>query len=98
MLHLLPVPTRRPRHTITETPPVERALRRLRALQPEAPIDLKELVILGAEVKAARLADDDDVSARQRQRIERFLARRHGDGVDAEAGLALHESGWVRRA
>jgi hypothetical protein len=56
------VPTTRPRHTITETPPVHEALDQLRAQMREAPvwpredrIDFAELVILGAQAKAERL-------------------------------------------
>ena len=88
------MPTRRPRHTVTETPPVERALRRLRTLQPGA-IDFKELVILGAHEKAARLERGGDGTDRS-SRIEDFLALRASERLDAGAGLALHESGWTR--
>ena len=89
------MPTRRPRHTITETPPVERALRRLRALRSGAQIDFKELVILGAEEKAARLQRDGEGAQRHETLIEEFLALRADDRIDAAAGLALHESGWA---
>ena len=90
------MPTRRPRHTITETPPVERALRRLRALRSGSRVDFKELVILGAEEKAARLEREGDGSQRHEALIEEFLALRADDRLDAAAGLALHEDGWAR--
>lgn len=91
------MPTKRLRHTVTETPPVERVLRRLRRAQPDERIDFKELVILGAEVKLERVergaGRDTD---RRDNRVNSFLALRAGDCMDVAAGLALHESGWVR--
>lgn len=90
------IPTSHPRHTITETPPVARELRRLRALTPGVRIDLKELVILGAREKAARLESDAEQTMSPDPTLEEFLALRHGDQIDAEAGLALHERGWSR--
>lgn len=91
------MPTRRQRHTITETPRVERALRRLRGLEPGGRIDFKELVILGAEAKAARLERTAGPGTDHRGAlVEEFLALRADDRVDAAAGLELHESGWAR--
>jgi hypothetical protein len=91
------MPTSRARHTFTETPPVERALRRLRSIEPGARIDFKELVILGAQAKTAQLerAGGGDTE-RRRALVEEFLALRASHGLDADAGLALHESGWAR--
>jgi hypothetical protein len=90
------MPTRRPRHTITETVPVELALRRLRVLAPADGIDLKELVILGAHQKADDLERNGDSRERRERELEAFLALRAADGIDAEAGLTLHEDGWAR--
>ena len=57
---LYSVPTTRPRHTITETEPVQEALDELRSKLGEgARIDFAELVTLGAEVKARGLAAED---------------------------------------
>lgn len=54
------MPTTRPRHTITETPPVQAALDELRAKLGEGErIDFAELVTLGAEVKARQMATED---------------------------------------
>jgi hypothetical protein len=51
------VPTTRPRHMITETPPVKEALDHLREkLRPDEKVDFGELVVLGAELKARRLS------------------------------------------
>jgi hypothetical protein len=91
------MPTRRPRHTITETPPVEQALRPLRTLQPERRIDFKELVILGAQTKAGQIEPEGgDPDQRHRALVEKFLELRADDQIDVAAGLALHDSGWAR--
>lgn len=89
------IPTRRPRHTITETAPVERELRRLRRVSPDSRIDFKELVILGARVKAAELERNPPGARPREELIERFLEMRASQEIDADAGLALHESGWT---
>jgi hypothetical protein len=52
------MPTTRPRHTITETPPVHEALDELRSKLNGDRIDFAELVILGARAKARQLPDD----------------------------------------
>ena len=49
------MPTTRPRHTVTETPPVQEALDELRTETGDAPIDFAELVILGAQAKTRRM-------------------------------------------
>lgn len=93
------MPTDRLRHTFTETPPVERALRPLRTLLHNRRIDFKELVILGAQEKAARLErENGDVEQSRRELVEEFLAMRDGDGVDAKVALAIHERGWAADA
>lgn len=53
------VPTTRPRHTITENPPVQAAL--------------DELVTLGAEVKARRMATEDAAAATARRRLAEMI-------------------------
>ena len=90
------MPTRLPRHTITETPPVERALRRLRQLRPGQQIDFKELIVLGAREKASQLEAEAGTARQGRAPIEEFLSLRANAGLDPDAGLSLHESGWVR--
>jgi hypothetical protein len=54
------MPTTRPRHTITETPPVQAALDRLRAQMGSEKIDYAELLVLGAEEKARRVERDSE--------------------------------------
>jgi hypothetical protein len=54
------MPTTRPRHTITETPPVQEALDELRAKLGEGErIDFAELVELGARAKARRMRTEN---------------------------------------
>ena len=64
------MPTTRPRHTITETPPVQEALDELRSKLGEGErVDFAELVTLGAEVKARRLDIDDVANRAARKRV-----------------------------
>jgi hypothetical protein len=88
------MPTRRKRHTVTETDPVEQALAPLRA--EGVHVDFTELVIRGAQAKLdeQRAARDDD--ARRRARREQFLTRtRSAAGFDLEAATSVREHGWV---
>lgn len=50
------MPTKRPRHGITETPLVQAALDELRKELRDQRLDLGELVVLGAREKLLRLA------------------------------------------
>jgi hypothetical protein len=85
------VPTTRPRHTITETPPVQAALDELRARLGEGErIDFAELLTLGAEVKARRMATEDAAAATARRRLAEMI--RTGSfryAVDVEAPTRL---------
>jgi len=49
------MPTTRPRHTITETPPVQEALDGLRAQMGTQKLDFAELVMLGVRAKRWQL-------------------------------------------
>jgi hypothetical protein len=64
------MPTTRPRHTITETPPVEEALNRLREQMGSQKVDMAELVMLGAEQKRRQLERDN---ADANEAIERLV-------------------------
>jgi hypothetical protein len=71
------VPTTRPRHTITETPPVQEALEELRSKLGEGErIDFGELVALGARVKARRLRSDDAAAQAARKRLADMIRTR----------------------
>lgn len=71
------VPTTRPRHTITETPPVQEALDELRAKLGEGErIDFAELVALGARAKARRLRADERVTTEALKRLAEMVRTR----------------------
>lgn len=68
------MPTTRPRHTITETPPVQAALDELRAkLDKGERIDFAELVTLGAEVKVRRMVTENAATATARGRLAEMI-------------------------
>lgn len=91
------VPTTRPRHTITETPPVQAALNELRAKLGEGErIDFAELVTLGAEVKVRRVATEDAATATARRRLAEMI--RTGSfryAVDVEAADEVKHLGLI---
>ena len=71
------MPTTRPRHTITETPPVQEALDELRArLGDGERIDFAELVELGARAKARRLSADEQATATALKRLAEMVRTR----------------------
>jgi serine/threonine protein kinase HipA of HipAB toxin-antitoxin module len=71
------VPTTRPRHTITETPPVQEALDELRAKLGEGErIDFAELVALGARAKARRLRAGERQTAEALKRLAEMVRTR----------------------
>jgi hypothetical protein len=90
------VPTTRPRHTITETPPVQEALDELRSNLGEGErIDFAELVALGARVKARRMRQESVRARAARGRlIDEVL---HGEGpVDLRAAEEVKHIGlWA---
>lgn len=63
------MPTARPRHTITETPPVQEALDRLRAELGSKRVDYAELLVLGAREKRRQLHRDSDAARAARERL-----------------------------
>jgi hypothetical protein len=79
------MPTTRPRHTITETPPVQEALDELRSKLPKgAKIDYSELLRLGAQVKASRLSAEDAAATAARKRLVEMI-RTRSIPVDVDA-------------
>jgi hypothetical protein len=91
-----PVPTRHPRHSVTETPPVREALDALR-LRGER-VRMGDLVIRGARERLRELeAERDDEAERaelRRQLVERL---RTGEGIDVDAAYEVREHGWIHR-
>ena len=65
------MPTKRKRHMITETAEIETALEPLRAQG--LPISFPELVVRGAEAKAAEIRESEADEERRREARERFL-------------------------
>jgi hypothetical protein len=88
------VPTTRPRHSITETPPVQEALNALRAAQGSDRIDFSELTVLGAQEKLRRLERDSDAARAARERLAEMI--RTGEiPVDIEAADEVKRLGLV---
>jgi predicted nucleic acid-binding protein len=83
------VPTKRRRHAITETPPVQAALDELRNALGEDKIELGELVVLGVDAKLAEL--------RAERAGETALRRRLGDRIRSrELPVSLEAAVEVR--
>lgn len=88
------MPTRHPRHSITETPPVREALDSLRRRGERVKLD--DLVIRGArdrlrEIEVGRVVEVEKAQLR-RELIEQL---RTGDGLDAAAAYEVREGGWT---
>jgi hypothetical protein len=67
------MPTTRPRHTITETPPVQEALDRLREQTGSQKLDFAELVMLGAQAKRRELEREDEAVLGAQERLVRYI-------------------------
>ncbi len=89
------VPTKRRRHAITETPPVQAVLDELRHELGGDRIELSELVVLGAAAKLASIRGqrDTDTSLR-RQLADRIRSR--SLRVDVHAAEHVRRTGWTR--
>jgi hypothetical protein len=89
------VPTRRRRHAVTETEPVQAALDELRRELGTDRVELGELVMLGAAVKVAELRAQREGDARLRRRLaDRVRARE--PVADQDAADRVRASGWAR--
>jgi hypothetical protein len=88
------MPTTRPRHTITETPPVQEALDELRAKLGEQPIDFSELIVLGARAKARRLPDDTEEARKARAELAEMILTRSVP-VDLRAAEEVKHLGLI---
>ena len=86
------MPTKRPRHTITETPPVEEALDELRAELDDEGIDFAELVIVGARTKVSELRGGGPAAQRSRARLA-AMVRDRSLPLDVEAADAAKRHG-----
>jgi hypothetical protein len=94
---LVPVPTVRPRHTITETPPVQEALDELRARLNGERIDFAELLVLGARAKARRLPEggDSEKARRARGELAEWIRNGNPDMVDIAAAEEVKHLGLI---
>jgi hypothetical protein len=89
------VPTKRRRHAITETPPVQAALDELRAALGDDRVEMGELVILGAQEKLARVrAEQDEAAALRRRLADRIRSR--DIPADRAAAEQVRRAGWAR--
>jgi len=89
------VPTRRRRHAVTETPPVQAALDELREALGDDRVEMGELVILGAREKLARVrAERDDTVALRRSLADRI--RRRDIPADRAAADEVRRAGSAR--
>jgi hypothetical protein len=89
------MPTTKPRHTITETPPVQAALEELRSKMHGERIDFSELVILGARVKARRLPNHSEEARRARQELAEWISEGSGPAVDLAAADEVKHLGQL---
>jgi hypothetical protein len=91
---LTAMPTRYPRHSITETPPVHEALSELRRRGER--VRLGELVILGARERLRELQAQRDEETRKLELRRQLVQQlRTGEGLDAAAAYEVREHGWT---
>jgi hypothetical protein len=89
------MPTKRRRHALTETPPVQAALDELRQELGTERVELGELVVLGTRVKLAAIrAARTDAAERRARLADRVRARQIG--VDVDAADEVRSRGWAR--
>lgn len=89
------MPTKRRRHAVTETPPVQKALDELRRELGSDRVQLSELVVLGAQEKLARLRAEDARAVELRQDLAARIRARDLP-VSSEAADEVRRSGWAR--
>ncbi len=89
------MPTTRPRHTITETPPVHEALDELRAKLNGDPIDMAELVILGARAKLRRLPNQSAKARKARKELADWIRNGNPGMVDIAAAKEVKHLGLI---
>lgn len=91
------MPTTLPRHTITETPPVQEALDELRSKLNGERIDYAELVMLGARAKARRLPNggDTEKARRAREELAEWIVKGNGPKLDIAAAEEVKHLGLI---
>lgn len=89
------MPTKRRRHAVTETPPVQAVLDELREVLGDERLEMGELVILGAREKLARLRTERNETAALRHRLADRVRRRDVP-ADSTAAVEVRRTGWAR--
>jgi hypothetical protein len=89
------MPTKRRRHAITETPPVQAALDELRQELGDESVELGELVVLGAGVKLEAIRSERAGGAAGRRRLADRV-RSRATAADVAAADEVRSSGWAR--
>ncbi len=89
------MPTAHPRHTITETAPVQEALDELRARLHGERIDFAELVILGARAKVRRLPDHCHEALTARKQLAEWILTGSGPKMDVAAADEVKRLGLI---
>lgn len=92
---LTSVPTKHPRHAVTETPEVKAVLDELRTELGDHRLAFGELVVLGAQEKLARLRSETETRVAARRRLTRRIAGGNL-GIDREAAESVRRTGWTR--
>jgi endonuclease/exonuclease/phosphatase (EEP) superfamily protein YafD len=89
------MPTRYRRVSVTLTPPLEEARRRLRDRGVD--VSVGELALAGAHAMLREVDDDEQDERRRRALREQLVADlRNGDLMDPAVLLDIHEHGWTR--
>jgi hypothetical protein len=90
------MPTKHPRHAITETGEVAEALAALRAELGPRGFTLAELVVLGAQQRLFEIGLERRRSENARRLLADRIRNRTLPAVDVEAFEELRRSGWGR--
>jgi predicted short-subunit dehydrogenase-like oxidoreductase (DUF2520 family) len=86
------MPTRHPRHSITETPAVREALDELR--KRGVKVELGDLVARGARDRLCEHEAEQDEEGRRAELRQRLIRRlRTGEGIDVRAAYEVRELG-----
>lgn len=89
-VYTLFVPTKHPRHIVTEVGPVAEAFAKARKVRPD--VHVRDLVLLGAEAVVARAEQAEADAQRRAEAIEELIAMsRDPDAFDREAGVYGHD-------
>jgi len=89
------MPTKRRRHAITETPPIQAALDELRQELGGDRVEMGELVIIGAQEKLARMRAGREDTAGLRRRLADRVGRQDIP-ADRAAADEVRRAGWAR--